>query len=173
MLSCFCLTLAIGQSKTDIQYIRNKYKQVKTSIDLSANKKEKSDLYCAIWENNAHASMLGEHSKTQFWYNHLPDISEDMGEDPRATLEMVIDKYSIDNGQLYYKEFLFDKGQLIFVYSRYAEQTNKAKEIRLYFKNNRLIKQLGEQQAEVNDKEHLINEAEFKMKLFLTNFGVK
>lgn len=172
MLSCFSFTLINGQGKVDIQHIRNKYKQVKTNVDLSTNKKKKSNFYCAVWENNVYASLLGKHSKTQFWYNQPPYISQETGKEPRACLEMVIDKHSIDNGQLYYKEFLFDKGQLIFVYSRYAKHTKKAEELRLYFKNNKLIKKLGEQGVQVGDKESLINEAEFKMKQFLATFGL-
>lgn len=173
ILACLSSALVNGQDKADIQYIRSKYKQVKMRIDLSTNSKEKDNFYCAIWENNAYTSLLGEHTKTLFWYNDTPDIIEEMGEDPRTCLEMVIDKHRIDNGQVYYKEFLFDNGQLIFIYSKYMNQQKKAQELRLYFKNNTLIKQLGEQGVQIGDKESLINEAEFNMKQFLINLGVK
>lgn len=173
ILACLSSALVNGQDKADIQHIRSKYKQVKMRIDLSTNSKGKDNFYCAIWENNAYASLLGEHTKTLFWYNDTPDIIEEMGEDPRTCLEMVIDKHRIDDGQVYYKEFLFDNGQLIFIYSKYMNQQKKAQELRLYFKNNTLIKQLGEQGVQIGDKESLINEAEFNMKQFLINLGVK
>ncbi len=167
---CFPL-IAFAQNKYDIQHIRDVYYSVKEDIAFSKEHKFEGRLYCDIAEKNAHGKSWRAtgvfHSKTEYWYNDDPSIINGVGENPRTCLDMVIENMEIAARQLYI-EYLFEKGQLIFVFYKTDDV-----EVRLYFKDNRLIKQLGKFENDVPTTKEIMGYAETCMQQFLYSFGVK
>ncbi len=137
-------TSITAQNADDIKKIKKWYYTTKEQIKFSKHNKVESKLYCDIIENNVYNKywrVVGKfHVKSQFWYNEqLPDQLDN----PRTGLNMVI----IDgtHGPITtYTEYLFHDGQLVFVFYK----TNGG-EIRYYFKDNKLIKQLGKFEEEI------------------------
>lgn len=179
LISLICslsFTILNAQSKHDIQHIRKVYQQAKEQIAFSIKNKFEGNLYCNTLEENVNNSSwraVGTYNKkSQFWYNKDPSFSESLGENPKACLQMVTEKAKISD-RMYYKEYLFENGQLVFIYIKYpSENLIKSEELRLYFKNEKLIKQLGKPNIYSGDIESLMVEAKLKMKLFLATFGL-
>ncbi len=162
----FAFTSINAQQNIDIQQIRKFYNATKERIEFSKKNKLEGNLYCDIIEKNVHGASwraVGNFNiKSQFWYNDQPDFLDN----PRTGLEMVIIdcEYSIVQ---YYKEYLFHNGQLVFVFYK-----NDKNELRYYFKDNKLIKQLGEFKEEMYmpTVQEVQNEAEVYMNQYLKDF---
>ncbi len=159
-----------AQQNTDIQQIRKWYNTTKEQIEYSKKNKFEGSLYCDVMERNVNGASwraVGNfYAKTQFWYNDDPSLMEDEGENHRACLEMIIDKTEA-SADKYYSEYLYHSGQLVFVFYKQNDET-----IRLYFKNKKLIKQIGEIKEYAPTVEDMQNQGENFMKTFLASFGV-
>ncbi len=145
-----------AQKQADIQQIRKWYNTTKKKIEFS-KKSKKSTLYCIILEKNAYNTEGASYMKQQFWCNFEST-------DTRAGLDMVI-----INADYYYSEYLYHKGQLVFVFSK-----DEINEHRFYFKNSQLLKQIsgnkvGEGMISPTPKSVLQN-AEDYMHQYLSNF---
>ncbi len=158
------------KAQQDIQQIRKWYYGTKEEISNS-KKGDEYGLYCDILSRNAHGAswrVVGNYSvKTQFWYNENPYFMQSVDEDPRACLDMVIE--NMESGpNNYYSEYLYHDGQLVFAFYKKNDE-----EIRFYFKNNKLIKQVGEPKNFTIDYETIMYQSEEYMKTFLAISGVE
>ncbi len=77
---------------------------------------------------------------------------------------MVIEKATISKQKIY-SEYLYEKGELIFAFYK-----GKAQELRFYYKNGKLIKQLGKSQQS-NSALELINDNAKKYQNILLAFS--
>ncbi len=141
ILSILILLISVNvqaQSDINIQTIRKRYYEVKKEIKYSEKNKEEGSLYCDILERNVNGASwqaVGTfHLKQKFWYKSQDDFPDN----PNSGLEMVIVNCERAAAK-FYSEYLFHEGKLIFVFYK-----NENEELRYYFKNNKLIKQLGE-----------------------------
>ncbi len=159
-----------AQQQSDIQQIRNWYNSTKEKIAFSKKNKYESSLYCDIMERNVHGASwraVGNyHSKTQFWYHEDPNLSDNECENKLDCLKIIIDKTesSVNN---YYSEYLYHKGQLVFVFYKKNDE-----QLRLYFKNKKLIKKLGKIKEFAPTVEDMQKQSENYMITFLASFGL-
>ncbi len=158
------------QSQSHIQQIRKWYQEVKKEISFSQKYKFEGSLYCDITEKNINRASwraVGTYySKVQFWYNDDPSLMQDAGENPRACLEMVIENTESSVNK-YYIEYLYHNGELVFVFYKV-----NAEEMRFYYQNHKLIKQLGKIENYPPTAKEMIEKSEQYMKSFFANLGV-
>ncbi len=135
-------TVTQSQDKSDIQHIRQVYKNIKADIAFSKENKFEGKLYCNILEENINNKPWQDigisHSKIQFWYSGQPWLKNMPGDNPKEDLSMVIENSTIEKKKIY-AEYLYENAELIFAFYK-----SKTEEVRFYYKNGKLIKQLGQ-----------------------------
>ncbi len=135
IITSIALTSIRAQKDADIKQIRKWYNATKENIKLSKKNRDDAVLYCDILKENVYGAsfpVVGTFSlKSEFWYKPYS------GDNVRTCLDMVITKSTRSVVEAY-SEYLFHNGHLVFVYYK-----SNLTELRYYFKNNNLIKQLG------------------------------
>ncbi len=160
-----------AQNNSDIKHIKNVYYEVKKSIDFSIKHKYEGKLYCNVTQDNVNRRAWSDvgvyYSKIEYWYGSNPYMVDD--EDVTSCLDMVIAKNQVAAVK-YYVEYLFEKGQLIFVYYKMGDE-----EVRLYYKNKKLIKKIGDFKDKYYSysEEEIQNKAKRYMYTFLFNFNLE
>ncbi len=170
IIGILCVNLQ-AQQKSDVQKIKDWYYKVKEAIKYSKEHKLEGKLYCDITSKNVNGaswSAIGEYSsKIQTWYNDDPDYAKDIEENPRECLVMVIENTEKESTRKYYAEYLFMDGQLAFVFYKRNDVT-----LRLYVKNNKVIKQIGKLDKDYDVTEYILQNGEVYMQSFLASFGI-
>lgn len=163
---------AYPQSDT-IKHIRNQYYDVVNKIKQSREKAYEGILYCNTLEFNKHGKAwrgVGNfNEKLEFWYSDDPNQKE------KGNAVNVL-KMVIVNGESaaykYYKEFLFEKGEVIFVYFQFVNE-GKANEYRYYLENQEVIKRITDTQEPMAEEAYtILREANMNRALFLKMFGL-
>lgn len=161
----------LAQQKEAILHIKKVYYELKEDIAFSREHKFEGRLYCNKLEENVNGkswSGVGTyHSVIEYWYDDNPVLVDDYSENPQSCLKMVIEN-TVSADRKYYIEYLFDEGQLIFVY--YKSPTN---EMRFYANNNMPIKILGEFEEGEHTWDEVTANANRHMQTFLSSFGLK
>lgn len=148
----------------DIKYIQDLYKQVKEGIEFSVKNGYRGSLYCNTLSENVYGKSypaVGIFRRTlNLWYDGEA-LSEEMDQISNH-LQMIIERTECAS-HTYYAEYLFDDGKLIFAYCK------GDLEVRYYFKNNRLIKQIGHPGdfGEAYTQEDVCNNAKMYLKIKL------
>ncbi len=165
VLISFVFVNVQAQQQSDIKQIRKWYYATKNEISTSKKDKSDAELYCDITERNAHGASwraVGNYnSKTQYWYSDDSQFMPDEYE-RRTCLKMVINNKT-SSIHKYYSEYLYHDGQLVFVFYKINDD-----ELRLYFKNNKLIKQIGKITDLHPNVKNLQSIAEDYMKVYLS-----
>lgn len=139
LIFVFVLKSSMAQDNDNIQHIRNIYYDIVKLISESREKQYEGSLYCNTTEINKYNRAwraVGVFKETvELWYSDDPTIG--LEERPQNVLKMaVVNGESAAFG--YYKEFLFENGELIFAFTKYRNEGD-ADELRYYFKNGELI----------------------------------
>ncbi len=159
-----------AQNDTEIQKIKKYYSEVKADIAFSEKNKSKSKLYCnRLVENvnNMSWSAVGKyHYDIRYWFFKDPSKILQVGADPHNALNMVILNGQLSNRK-FYIEYLYCGQDICF--ALYKSQNN---EVRLYFKDKKLIKQIGEFDKYTTDADEIVKHSAKCMKTFLACFGI-
>ncbi len=160
-----------AQNISDIQEIRELYKQAKKDIAQSENKQGNSKLYCnRLIENvnNASWSAVGTyHYDIHYWYNDNPLNRIKIGAPPHYCLQMVTINAKV-SAREFYLEYLYSGEHICFAFYK-----SKTEEVRLYFKDGKLIKQVGKFDKYTTDAEEIVKHSVTCMNTFLATFGIR
>jgi hypothetical protein len=162
----------------EIRSIRELYTRTNESIRLAQAKKtgEGGPLYCnEVVTNRYDASWraVGNYSrKAAFWYSDQPDFAryENLQEEAvlvKVEIEEVAAVRSVA------EEYLFDKGELVFYYRKSKAGGSAPGEERLYFRDKKMIRRLGqpaEEGFEPSDPAATLSRARSLQKSFLATF---
>ena len=172
LLLAFTLNTAFAQDE-DVKYIKNQYYDIVNQITESRKQGYEGSLYCNTMELNKFGKAWRAvglfNEKVEIWYDDDPRHEED-GK-PGNTLKMIV-VTGESSVYTYYKEFLFDKGELIFSFSKFSAE-NDSDELRLYFKGSKLIKRVATQEGPMAEESNeILQEANNWMAIYLKSFGL-
>ncbi len=109
--------------------------------------------------------------KTVFWYTDHPEFA---GEEPGGPASVLtkVEIQEIVAAQTFYREFLFDKGKLVFAFVQSPEGSGTPAEIRFYFDNGVLFRTMeGQKVIEARPEvKAILAEARELQALFLDTF---
>lgn len=137
-----CITVLQAQHSKDIEYIRTKYAEVKnciTKMEKNQNIMEEQCYYIDVLTANSNkksCNIIGNVSKLYKFYYTNPYDYMDIEKNIHP-LKFVTIYFSVNPGEVYSTESLYDNGKLIFHYI--YSTSNTVKESRYYFKNDELI----------------------------------
>ncbi len=169
---------AVQDRNEQIAQIRRLYSQIQDRIALAVKEAEGGSppgFYATeIFVNRHNGSWRasGTYSKkTVFWYTDQPEFA---GKEAGGELS-VLAKIEIDEivaGRAYYREFLFDRGKLVFAFLKNPGETGTAEEFRYYFSDGTLIRYMEGQRIveRKNDTAALEAEAKTLQTQFLSTF---
>jgi len=170
--------LAVQDRNEQIAQIRELYAQVQERIARAVKEAEAGsppEFYSTeIFVNRHNGSWRasGTYSKkTVFWYTDQPEFA---GEEAGGELSVLV-KIEIEEivaVRAYYREFLFDKGKLVFAFIKNPGETGTAEEFRYYFSDGALIRYMEGQRIVERKNDTTALEAEVKTlrALFLSTF---
>ncbi len=170
-LMILAITMAKTQQNADIQDIRKLYYKTKSDIAYSKKNKFEGKMYCNRLiknENKRSWRAVGTyHYDIRYWYWDNPLAMLDEGADPINALDMVIVDGEV-SARKFYSEYLYSGGNLCFAYYKRDEL-----EVRLYFKDKKLIKQIGKFDNYSSSVDEIKKDAHHYMKTFLASFDIK
>ena len=141
-LITFCLIMVDLKAQESISLIRAHYKQVTEQISNCSNGDEES---CSLYSNTLTLNSgdlpwrgVGDFSKeVTFWYDDRPRNCDDCGVKGINVLKMITSRQR-SAASIYYEEWLFDDGVLVFYYLKTSGE--EADEYRYYYNEEVLIK---------------------------------
>ncbi len=163
-----------------IKSIRSHYKNIGKQITACKNTKENAAcaLYCNTNLTNSGNNQWrgsGNYKKeVQFWYTDSPKSCDECGEDGVNVLKKVISSEQAGTA-VYYKEFLYDKGKLVFYYIKISTKQQE-EEYRYYYQNGVLIRHIESgnamdgKEAAKKYKELILQKSKLLQKEFLLSF---
>ncbi len=180
----FLVTLALAQAATAQQQdtqlarIRALWAEVQERIALALKEAESGSppgFYASeivVNRHNGSWRASGTYfKKTVFWYTDHPEFA---GEEPGgpASVLVKIEIQEIVAARTLYREFLFDKGQLVFAFVQSPGDTGAAEELRYYFENGNLFRYMEGQKvvATKPDIKAILAEVKELQELFLATF---
>ncbi len=171
MMICFSAANIRAQQSADIQKIRKLYYETKSDIEYSKKNKFEGKLYCNRLiknENNRSWRAVGNyHYDIRYWYHENPLALLDEGANPHNALKMVIIDGEL-SARKFYSEYLYYGLNLCFAFYK-----RDSLEVRLYFKDKKLIKQVGKFDDYSSSVDEIVDDAENCMKTFLASFGIR
>jgi len=169
---------AARQQDAQLTRIRTLWAEVQERIALALKEAESGSpagFYASeivINRHNGSWRAAGTYfKKTVFWYTDHPKFA---GEEPGGPVSVLtkIEIQEIVAARTSYREFLFDKGQLVFAFVQSPGDSGTAEELRYYFDNGNLFRHMEGQKvvATKPDIKALLAEAKELQKLFLVTF---
>jgi len=159
---------AVQDRDEQIARIRELYAQIQDRITLAVKEAEGGsppEFYSTeIFVNRHNGSWRasGTYSrKTVFWYTDQPEFAHgETGGELSVLAKIEIDE--IVAVRAYHREFLFDKGKLVFAFIKNPSETETAEEFRYYFSNGALIRYMEGQRLVETKPDTASIEAEVK-----------
>lgn len=148
---------AVQARNERIAQIRELYARIQDRIAIAVKEAEGGrppEFYATeIFVNRHNGSWRasGTYSrKTVFWYTDQPEFAGDEAGGELSVLTK-IEIEEIVAVRTFYREFLFDKGKLVFAFLKNPTETGPAQEFRYYFSDGALIRYMeGQRIVEIN-----------------------
>jgi len=147
LFAVFFTAAASAESPDDpIASIRATYAQIQEKIAVAVKEAEAGsppDIYATevfVNRHNGSWRATGTYSKkTVFWYTDQPAFA---GDEPGGELSVLakIEIEEIAGARTFYREFLFDKGRLVFAWLKEPDNAGQTGERRYYFQDGTLIR---------------------------------
>ncbi|RLD48920.1 MAG: hypothetical protein DRI94_11850 [Bacteroidetes bacterium] len=142
----FCFAGVLNAQTNEIKNIREQYTQIQKEIAAQKNDDmPKNNMHIIV---NQNMPGIGEQQIEYHFYFELEDIQDQVPE--HHNMFFATRQYNVAASSDTYEEFLYDlSGNLLFYFQKTSEE--KCKQLRCYFKDNKLIKVIYKEADLIDD----------------------